>query len=146
MIQTVKYSAATDIVQYPSTILVNAETDVIVVTDIESGGNGYVPSNTQCTLFVDFTKGSLTNCSLKIYGSYKGNAVAATATDWFQEVVESDTTGVGTLDPNSLLMTASQRIAYHFPIGAYRSIKISATSTGTVTSSALALTLGFRTN
>jgi hypothetical protein len=156
MSQTVRFASTNDIasVSYTATTIPTTETAAIVINDIEtypgSSTNtaivGGVGGNTQATLFIDFTLGTATNCIIKFYGSYKGDAVAATATDWFIETEEASTTGTLTLYPVSVVLTAGVNEMWHFPIGACRSYKVTVTTTGTVTSSALKLTLGLRSN
>lgn len=123
----------------------NAETDAIVVEDLEDTTVvASVAGNTQGTLYVAFTKSSLTNCTIKVYGSY---LKAPTASDWYQEVVESDSSGVATLNAFSIVLTADATVVYHFPIGSYRSLKVTVASTGTpVVGSAIKLNLGLRNN
>ena len=147
-----------DIVKFPSTIelgteykvlaatgIANTEADAIVIKDldVDSTSVAGIGSNTQASLFIDFTKGSLTNAIIKIYGSYIGSP---TASDWYQEVVETDTSGVATLDAFSIVLTANAKIVYHFPIGAYRAFKVTVGSTGTKTNSAIKLNLALRNN
>lgn len=147
-----------EIVKFPSTIelgtqysvlaatgVANTETDAIVIKDLDvnSAVVAGVGSNTQASLFIDFTKGSLTSVTLKVYGSYIGNPTAA---DWYQEVVETDTSGVATLDPFSIVISATSKLVYHFPIGSYRAVKITVGSTGTITNSAIKLNLALRNN
>ena len=149
MAQAIRFDSSVDIpTQYvvaSTTGVVNAETTAITVQEIEylSTSVASVSGNTQATLYIKFVKGSLTNCSIKVYGSYVGDPAA---TDWYQEVVETDSTGVATLDAFSIVLTATATIAYHFPIGAYKALKITVGSTGTITSSAITLTLGLRNN
>ena len=157
MSQTVRFASTNDIASasYVAGTIPNAsETTAILINDIEtypgSSTNtaivGGVGGNTQATLFIDFTLSSLTNCTIKFYGSYKGDAVAATATDWFVETEEASTTGTLTLSPVSIVMTGSLNGMWHFPMGACRSYKITVNSTGTAGTSALKLTLGLRSN
>ena len=147
-----------EIVKFPSSIelgiqyvvlaaagIENTEADAIVVKDLDVDGTttAGIGSNTQASLFIDFTKGSLTNATIKIYGSYLGSP---TASDWYQEVVETDSTGVATLDAFSIVLTANAKIVYHFPIGSYRAFKVTIASSGTKTNSAIKLNLGLRNN
>jgi len=122
-----------------------SETAAITVKglDVDSSATAEVSGNTQATLYINFTKGSLTNVSIKIYGSYLENPGSG---DWYQEVVETDSTGVATLDAFSIVLTANAVVVYHFPIGAYKALKVTVTGSGTQTGGALTLNLGFRTN
>jgi hypothetical protein len=147
----VRFSSTTDVksVSYAAGTIPNAsETAAIVLTDsdIDSASVVSVGGNTQATLFIDFVKDSLSNCTIKFYGAHKGNPTTGTATDWFVETEESSSSGALTLNPVSIVMTASANTMWHFPIGACRAYKITVNSTGTAGSSALKLTLGLRSN
>lgn len=146
--QVIRYNSEIDLgVQYgPVIVPTVTETNAIVISAPDVAGPTSVASNegnTQATLYLDFTKGSLTNVSVKIYGSY---LASPTANDWYQETVETDAVGVATLDPFSIVLTATARIAYHFPLGAYRTIRITVQGNGTATSSLMKLNLGLRNN
>ena len=132
------YASGTGTVPVTETTAITClDTDVLATSIISVGGN------TQGTLYIDFTLGSLTNCSIKVYGSYVGSP---TSSNWFQETQEVDTAGVATLYPYSILMTGNTKVAWHFPIGAYRALKITATGSGTQTGGILNLHLGVRSN
>jgi hypothetical protein len=156
MSQVVRFGSSNDIVSvaYTAATIPTTEAAAIVINDIEtypgSSTNtaiaGGVGGNTQATLFIDFTKDTLTNCLIKFYGSYKGDAVAATAADWFSETEETSTTGTLTLNPINITLTASASDMWHFPMGACRSYKITVTTTGAIGTAALKLTLGLRSN
>lgn len=146
MAETIQFSSSISLpTQYGSVIVPTSETDAIIIKglDVDSASVAEVGANTQGTLYIDFTKGSLTNVAIKFYGSYVANPAA---TDWYQEVVETDSTGVATLDPFSIVLTATAKIAFHVPIGAYRTFKITVTGTGTATNSLLKLNFGLRNN
>jgi hypothetical protein len=118
------------------------------------GGPASVGANTQGTLYIKYVPASLTNCKIRIYGSYLTNPAS---TDWYSESFEVDTTSaptttatiseflidLGTVDYSG---ATNGPIAWHFPLGAYKSLKVTVQSVGTITSSALTLTLGLRTN
>lgn len=122
------------------------EVDAIIVKplNVDSASVAEIGGNTQGTLYIDFIIGALTGVNIRFYGSRVGNPVAA---DWRQEVVETDTAGVATLDPFSIRLTASTRIAYHFPVGAYQAFKVTIEGTGVGNAgSAIKLNLGLRNN
>lgn len=147
---TVTYPSAPEkAAQYDSAgVVSNSETNAIVLQPLSADAAELAQpgGNTQGTLYIDFTKGSLTKVQIRLYGSYKTNPGAATAADWFQETVETDTAGVATLDLFVIELTATARIAYHFPIGAYSALKWTVQSVGTTTSSAIKLDCCLRTN
>jgi hypothetical protein len=138
-----------------------AETDAIVLLDVDvttaSGVTNPSPNvtsvggNTQATLYMNFTLGSLTNVVIKFYGSYFPNP---TATQWFSESDAADSTGTLSLSQLNITLTASTPTVesnaggymFHFPIGACRAYKITVTPTGTATGSALSLAVGMRSN
>ncbi len=156
MSAVVRFGSTSDVVtvSYTAGTIPASETSAILINDIEtypgSSTNtaitGGVGGNTQATLYIDFVKDTLTNCTIKFYGSHKGDAVAATATDWFSETEESSSSGVLTLNPISIVLTASANDMWHFPIGACRSYKITVATTGTAGTSTLKLSLGLRSN
>jgi hypothetical protein len=114
------------------------DTDVLATSVISVGGN------TQGTLYIDFTKGSLTNVTIKVYGSYVGSP---TSSDWYSETQEVDSTGTATLYAYQIVMAdTTAKYAWHFPIGAYRALKITVTGSGTQTGGILNLHLGVRSN
>jgi hypothetical protein len=147
MSEVVRFASASDVatISYTDATIPTTEADAIVLldTDVLATSVTSVGGNTQGTLFIDFTKGSLTSVTIKIYGSYMGNP---TATDWYQETEETSSSGVLTLNPLSIVVTATSRYEWHFPIGALRAAKITVLTTGTVTSSALKLSVGLRSN
>src|SRR3990167_5896305 len=140
MIQTIKFTSSTELApEYaPGTTVANTETDAIIVLalDVDPDSVAEAGGNTQATLYINSVKGSLTNTQIRIYCSYINNP---TASDWYQEVVETDTSGVATLDPLVLTFTADAKVAYHFPIGAYKALKVTVGSTGTITGSSITL-------
>lgn len=122
--------------EHDAIVLKVLETDAQTVAEI----NG----NSQATLYINFTKGNSTKVQIRFYGSY---LKSPTASDWFQEVVETDTTGVAALDKFIIELTASTQIAYHLPIGAYQTFKVTYQAVGAdLTNSTLFLKLGLRTN
>jgi hypothetical protein len=142
----VRFPSSTEIpIKYSAVGVSNTETDAIVVKPIDKNPTSIaeIGGNTQATLYIDFTKDTLTKVQIRVYGSYLGNP---TANDWFQETVETDSVGVATLDKFVIELSASARIAYHIAIGAYQAFKITVQSVGTVGSSAITLNLGLRTN
>lgn len=148
------------VVKFPSTIelgkqyfidtpsgVANTETDAIVVYPLEADNTSVaeIGSNTQCTLYIDYASGSLTNATIRLYGSY---LPIPGANDWYSETLEDDNTitGVATLVKYSIVLTNSFRGAWHFPIGAYRAFKITVASSGTITNSSIKLNLGMKIN
>lgn len=146
MTEIIKFPSVVELpTQYGAVIVPTAETTAITLKalDVDSTSVAEVGSNTQGTLYIDFTKGSLTNVAIKFYGSY----VADPGTnDWYQEVVETDATGVATLDAFSIVLTATARVAYHIPLGAYKAFKVTVTGSGTATGSSIKLNFGMRNN
>src|SRR6185436_20243957 len=134
---------ATPYVVAAATGIANTETDAITILNLDADQTtvASIGSNTQATMYIKFTKGSLTSTTIRIYGSYLR---IPTSADWYQEVVETDSTGVATLDPFSIVISSTAQIAYHFPIGAYKALKITVASTGTITNSAITLNVGLR--
>lgn len=143
----VKFGDSIDVISYASGTgtVPGAETDVITIVAPDELNTSVVSSggNTQGTLYIDFTKGSLTNCTLKIYGSYVGNP---STSEWYQECIETSTSGTVTLFAMDIVLTATMKVEYHFPIGAVRALKITAASTGTATGGILNLSVGMRSN
>ena len=131
--------------EYSVALVPTVETDAITMIPPEKLATSIVEpgGNTQGTLYIDLNLGSLTNVKVRFYDSYLG---LPTAADWYQEVVETDTSGVGTLDPFVVTLTASARIAYHFPIGATQAMKITVQGTGTQTGATLKLNAALRSN
>lgn len=86
----------------------------------------------ECVLLVDFTKGSLTSCEIKIEFSTDNT------TFYKLPYVNAPTSGVSTVEAYTLQLTASDKLWIPFPVKA-RYIKVSAKGTGTVTSSSLTL-------
>ncbi len=143
--QTIKFAEATDIAAYEFNPVPTTETDAIVVKSVDVDNNSVISvgNNTQGSLYIDFTKGSLTSVSIKLYGSPYSNP---TSTQWFPETEESSSSGVLTLNDLSISMTADGRKMWHFPLGANRSYKITVTGTGTNTGSKIKLVLSLRSN
>jgi len=139
----VKFPSSVEVVSYDSAgVLSNTETDAIVLDDDDSIAETVkAPANTQATLYINFTKGSLTNAIIRFYGSPLKNA-----TDWYQETQEVDSNGTATLYPFNITLTADTKAIYNFPIDAVRSYKITVQGTGTTTGSRIKLSLGLRNN
>lgn len=146
-----------EIVKFPSTVelgtaysatigtIPTSETTAITLMDIDADATSVaaVGSNTQATLYIDFTKGSLTNIIIKFYGSHVSKPTSA---DWFTETIESNTAGVITLADMNITLTATDKCMWHFPIGACKAYKITVTGTGTQTGGILKLVAGLRNN
>jgi hypothetical protein len=60
--------------------------------------------------------------------------------------VATYTAGVAVLDDLVITFTANAVKAYEFGVGAWKGVKVTAASTGTVTSSSVTAILSFRTN
>ena len=151
-------------IQYPDTIelapqyvaaagaIPTSETAAITCQGIDvNGPQGYEASaNSQMTLYISYTHGTETGVKLKFYDSYVGKPAVFVAgsgsADWYQETIESDSSGVATLYPFEIDLTASAVIAYNIPVSALRSFLVSVTSYGASNTGALTLTLGFRVN
>lgn len=143
----VRYGSTDDLSNnYSVTIVPSAETDAVVLiapdkvptSVVEPGGN------TQGTLYVAFTPGSLSAAIIRIYDAYIGQSDGTTL--WFQETIESDTLGVATLYPYEIVLTASSNISYSFPIPAVQAMKFTVQASGTTTGSAIKLTVAMRSN
>lgn len=145
--QTVKFAKAQSSKAYASAGTVpTSETDAIILAEVEYATTPNcvdASDNTQATLYIDFTKGSLTNVLIKIYGSPVSSPAAA---DWYTETTEASSSGAITLYPLILTLTATTKSTWHFPIGANRGLKVTVTGTGTATSSELNLRLNLRNN
>jgi len=125
-----------------------AETDAIIIKPRSSDSTSVadIGGNTQGTLYIDFTKGSLTSLTIKTYGSLKNDPGAG---DWYIETIEKDddtTLGKITLGEQYITLTATGKLAWHFPIGAFRSYKITIQGVGTATNSALTLDCSLKVN
>jgi hypothetical protein len=146
MAYAIRYTSADDLASYaPSGTVSNTETTALTVKDIDidSDSVASIGGNTQGTLFINFTKGSLTNCTIRIYQSYLGNPDTG---DWYQETSEADSSGALTLNPLTIVLTATAKLTWHFPIGAARATKVTVQSLGTVTASNIKLYLSLRSN
>lgn len=113
-------------------ILTNAYVAGTVIGGTTESSNLFY--NNQLIILADFTLGSLTNVILKVEFS-------ADNTNWYQETYEdvAAATGVATVRPKYHLVAATGKYQFQ-PIticDAY--IRISASGTGTVTSSSLAI-------
>jgi len=145
----ITYPSATELgTEYTVTPVPTDETDAIIIkpASVDSSSVADVGGNTQGTLFINFTKGSLTKVTIKTYGSYKNNPGAS---DWYQEVIEKDdatTLGKVTLGKQYIELDASTKIAYHFPLGAFKSFKVTVQGTGTASNSSLTLNAALKVN
>ena len=102
---TVRYGSTDDIATaYVVSIIPTAETDAIKIIppDKDPTSVAEISGNTQGTLYIKYNQGSLTSTTIKVYDAYKG---LPGATDWYQELVEVDstTTGVATMLPFSIV-------------------------------------------
>lgn len=88
--------------------------------------------NNQLVLLVSFTKGSLTSAEIKVEFSPDG-------TTYYQETFQSISTGTATETVGEHQISATGNYRIMVPIKD-RYIKVSAKGTGTVTSSAMAIT------
>ena len=147
--QTITYPSSTELgKEYSVTPVPTAETDAILIkpVGVDSASAADIGGNTQGTLFIDFTVGSLSKITIRTYGSFKNNPEAA---DWHQEVIEKDDTttlGLVTLGVQYIEISANAKIAYHFPIGAFKSYKITIEGSGTATNSVLKLNVSLKVN
>jgi hypothetical protein len=144
--EVIKFAEATERASYTISPVPTTETDAIIVkgADVDSSSVISVGNNTQGTLFIDFTKGSLTNCIIKLYGSPYGNP---DTNQWFTETEEVSSSGALTLNPISIVLTdTTTKKMWHFPLGANRAYKITVTGTGTNTGSSINLVLSLRSN
>lgn len=142
----VRYISSVELgAQYTAAPVPTSETDAITIKNphIDSASVADIATNTQATLLIKFTIGSLTNVKIRVYGSHLENP---TATDWYQEVIETDASGVATLDKQVITLAASTTIAYHKLVGAYKAYKVTVEGTGTATNSTLTLNLALRVN
>lgn len=151
--ETVEFSSSMSLKTYSAdataiAAMSSGETAAITLVDndIDQTKVVSVGGNTQATLYIDFTKGSLTSMDIYFYGSYEGNPDASGAEGWFSESDDTDNSGVLTLNQLSIHMTATTKMMFHFPIGACRAYKITVKPTGTTTSSAILLAVGMRSN
>lgn len=145
MATVVRFDSAIDLpAEYSVTSVANTETDAIVIKDSEDATViASAAGNTQASLYINWVNSDITNCTIRVYGTH---LKAPAATDWYQEVVETDSSGVATLDKFSIVLTASTRIVYHFPIGSYRGLKVTVAGSGTPAGGTLKLNLGLRNN
>ena len=157
--ETIRYGSADDLKTkvYTAGNLPTTEVDAIVLKDVDiptETTNAYISpnvtsvgGNTQATLYINFTKGGVTSCTIKVYGGYEGNPDATNAAGWFSESSETDSSGALTLNPVTIVLTATAKLLWHFPIGACRAYKITVLSTGgSVTTDALSLAVAMRSN
>jgi hypothetical protein len=154
MTDTIRFASTLDLKTYSADATAIAamnytETTAIVLKDVDID-QSYVTSvggNTQGTLYINFTKGSLTSMDIYFYGGYEGNPDAASAAGWFSESDETDTSGVLALNQLSIHLTADNKMMFHFPIGACRAYKITVKPSGTATTgAAISLAVGLRSN
>ena len=150
MLYVITYPSCTELAkEYTVTPLPTvAETDAILIKSvpIDSTSAAEISGNSQGTLFIKFTLGSLTNVIIRMWGSYKADP---SATDWYEETIEKDDTttlGLMSLGGQEITLTANCAFAYHFPIGAFQAYKITVQGTGTATNSAITLNCALRVN
>lgn len=143
--ETITYPSSVEVATYSVTTIPTSETVAITILEPDVLATSVISAtaNTQGTLFINLTIGSLTNCIIRLYGSYIENP---TTSDWFQETIESDSTGTVTLYPAAITLTSSSQIMWHFPIGGLKAYKITVQGTGTATNSTLTLAAGLRVN
>ncbi|MEM5785003.1 MAG: hypothetical protein QW469_00490 [Candidatus Aenigmatarchaeota archaeon] len=146
--EIIKFAEATDqaIYQTGDTGVPLSETDAIVVLspDVNPTSVISIGNNTQGTLYIDFTKGSLDGVEIKLYGSPYPNP---SSTQWFSETEESSSSGVLNLNDISINITSNSKKMWHFPLGANRSYKITIKGLGTSNAnSSLTLILSLRSN
>jgi len=144
--ETIKFAEATDQATYTASPVPTTETDAIIAKEVGADSTSVISvgNNTQGTLYIDFTKGSLTSCIIRLYGSPYANP---TSGQWFTETEESSASGVLTINPISIVLTdTTAKKMWHFPLGANRSYKITVQGTGTATGSSITLVLSLRSN
>ena len=154
--ETVKFSDSIDlkVTVYAASAIPTSQTDAVVLKDIDistattsaqnSPNMTSVGGNTQGTLYIDFVKGTGGNLTLTPYLGYEGNPDAVGAEGWFQESDDSDASGVLTLNGLSIVITADCKKTFHFPIGAARAYKW--TASASAGSGSLLLAVGLRSN
>lgn len=146
MLKIVQFPSSTELgIQYTASPVPLSETDAIVLSPLNVDGTVVAEAggNTQATLYIKYVKGTSTSATLRVYGSYLDSPGI---NDWYKETVETDAAGVATLDPFSIVLTADAVIAYHFPIGAFKTLKVTVVRAGVDGSSSIILNLGLRTN
>jgi len=85
----------------------------------------------QLSLYINFTKGSLTNALVKVYTSQDG-------TNWHAMSDITYSAGVGTVSPIVLTLTASAAFTFQHEINT-KFIKVGVQGTGTVTNSLMSI-------
>lgn len=115
---------------------INSDSTVIrsaaILTNANVASDTVICENaTQLMLYVDFTKGSLTNAILTFQFSYDGAT-------WYQETSEKTVNGVSTAYPRTHVLTTTGTYRYALPASDF-AVRVLAIGTGTVTSSSLAL-------
>jgi hypothetical protein len=147
--EIVKFPSSIEVATYESSPVSNVEANAIVIRepDIDSSSTISVGSNTQGTLYIDFTKGNLTNAIIRLYGSYL-NSGGSFGSEWFIETVEDTTSGSGdvSLYDMRIVLTSSCQRMFHFPLGACRMYKITVQGTGDNAGSSIKLAVGLRNN
>jgi len=144
--ETIKFAEATDQATYTASPVPTTETDAIIAKEVSADSTSVISvgNNTQGTLYIDFTKGSLTNCTIRLYGSPYANP---TSEQWFIETEENSASGALTINPISIVLTDTiAKKMWHFPLGANRAYKITVQGTGTATGSSIKLVLSLRSN
>lgn len=147
---TITYPSSPELAQeYSASPVPLTETDAIIIKGVDSefASVADIGGNTQGTLYINFVKGNLTKVVIRTYGSYLKNP---TDDDWYQEVIEKDdptTLGLVTLGEQYIELSANAKIAYHFPIGAFKAYKITVQGYGTSnTNSSITLNCALRVN
>lgn len=123
-------------------VIPNTETEVITLLapDLDSTSVVSPNGNTQATLWLDFTKGSVTSATFKIYSTLDG-------VNWYNEqLVTAGSAGAVTLDDINFTLTTTAKKIYHFPIGAIRGLRVTAQSVGTTTGSSINCSITLKTN
>lgn len=149
MLYTITYPSSTELSkEYTASPVPTVETDAILIKSvpIDSASSATISGNSQGTLFIDFTKGSLTNVVIRMYGSYKANPGD---NDWYEETIEKDdptTLGLVSLGGQEIVLTNNCKFTYHFPIGAFQAYKITVSGTGNATGSKITLNCALRVN
>jgi len=150
MLYTITYpSSIEQAKEYSASPVPLTETDAVIIKPVAQDplSVATIGGNSQGTLFIDFTKGSLTNVVIRMYGSYLPNP---TDDDWYEETIEKDdatTLGLVSLGGQEITLTSNCKYTYHFPIGAFQAYKITVQGTGTSnTGSTLKLNVALRVN
>lgn len=148
--QTVRFYSSIELrepVVTPVAPIANAETTILEIwsPDYEPLVPASTGGNTQATLDIGLTLGGLTSAGFKIYGTPDTyNRVGGVR--WFSMTVATYTAGVAVLDDLVLTMSATGNKSFHFGIGAWRALRITALSSGGTGGSEAEVILSLRTN